>query len=71
MDGFTFKYSYDGNGVRIIDDKELLAGCRNPVSILFLGDSFMAGYGYQDSLPYHVAKYFKNELNICIKTYRR
>src|SRR5262249_32410309 len=31
LDGFTFKTSYDDNGVRIINDKELLAGCRNPV----------------------------------------
>jgi hypothetical protein len=69
LDGFTFKESYDDNDVRIIDDQELLAGCRNPVSVLFLGDSFMAGYGDQDTLPYHVTKYFKNELNICIKTY--
>ena len=69
LNGFTFKEFHDDNGVRIIDDKELLAGCRNPVSVLFLGDSFIEGYGDQDTLPYHVAKYFKNELNICIKTY--
>lgn len=69
LDGFTFKTSYDDNGVRIINDKELLAGCRNPVSVLFLGDSFMEGYDDQNTLPYHVAKYFKNELNTCIKTF--
>jgi hypothetical protein len=63
------KVSHDDNGIRIINDKELLAGCRNPVSVLFLGDSFMEGFDDQDTLPYHVAKYFKTELNICIKTY--
>ena len=69
LDGFTYDASYDDNGVRIIDDKELLAGCKNPVSILFLGDSFMAGFDDQNTLPYHVAKYFKTELSICVKTY--
>jgi hypothetical protein len=69
LDGFAFKESYDDNGVRIINDKELLAGCRNPVSVLFLGDSFMEGYDDQNTLPYRVAKYFKNELNTCIKTF--
>ena len=69
LDGFTFKRSYDDTGVRIIDDKEFLAGCRQPASVLFLGDSFMQGYDDKDTLPYHVAKYFKTELNICIKTY--
>src|SRR5262249_3199506 len=69
LDGFTFKTSFDDNGVRIINDKELLAGCGNLVSVLFLGDSFMQGYDDRNTLPYHVAKYFKNELNTCIKTY--
>jgi lysophospholipase L1-like esterase len=69
LDGFTFKVSYDDNGVRIINDEELLAGCRNPVSVLFLGDSFIEGYDDEDTLPYHITKYFKNELNTCIKTY--
>ena len=69
LDGFTFKESYDDNGIRIINDKELLAGCRNSVSVLFLGDLFMEGYDDQNTLPYHVAKYFKNELNTCIKTF--
>ena len=63
------KVSHDDNGIRIINDKEMLAGCRNPVSVLFLGDSFMEGFDDQNTLPYHVAKYFKNELNICIKTF--
>jgi hypothetical protein len=69
LDGFTYKVSYDENGIRKINDKELLADCRNSVSVLFLGDSFMEGYDDQNTLPYHVAKYFKSELNICIKTY--
>src|SRR5262245_65843455 len=69
LDGFTFKTSYDDNGIRIINDEELLAGCRNRISVLFLGDSFMEGYDDQNTLPYHVAKYFKNELNTCIKTF--
>src|SRR5215469_3628008 len=64
LDGFTFKRSYDDTGVRITDDKEFLAGCRKPASVLFLGDSFMQGYDDKDTLPYHVAKYFKTELNI-------
>src|SRR5215472_10359671 len=69
LHGITFTRSYDDTGVRIIDDKEFLAGCRQPASVLFLGDSFIQGYDDKDTLPYHVAKYFKTELNICIKTY--
>ena len=37
--------------------------------IFFLGNSFMEGYDDQNTLPYHVAKYFKNELNTCIKAF--
>ncbi len=69
LTGFSYKKSYDANGIRIIDDAALLAGCRNPVSVLFLGDSFMEGYDDKNTLPYHVAKYFKTERGICLKTY--
>ena len=69
LTGFTYKRSFDANGIRIIDDRELLAGCRNPVSMLFLGDSFMEGYDDRNTLPYHVAKYFRDERSICLKTH--
>jgi len=69
LTGFSYKRSFDANGIRIIDDRELLAGCRNPVSLLFLGDSFMEGYDDKNTLPYHVAKYFKSERGVCLKTY--
>lgn len=69
LTGFSYKRSYDANGIRIIDDTALLAGCRNPVSVLFLGDSYMEGYDDQNTLPYHVAKYFKAEQGVCLKTY--
>lgn len=67
--GFSYKRLYDANGIRIIDDRELLAGCRNPISVLFLGDSFMEGYDDKNTLPYHVAKHFKTGRGICLKTY--
>jgi lysophospholipase L1-like esterase len=67
LTGFSYKRSYDENGVRIVDDRELLAGCTNPISVLFLGDSFMEGYDDKNTLPYQVAKYFKKERGICIK----
>lgn len=67
--GFSYKRSYDTNGIRIIDDTALLAGCRNPISVLFLGDSFMEGYDEKNTLPYHVAKYFKTKHEVCLKTY--
>jgi hypothetical protein len=67
--GFSYKRSFDANGIRIIDDKALLADCRNPASVLFLGDSFMEGYDDKNTLPYHVAKYFKTERGVCLKTY--
>src|SRR4029453_7006611 len=57
LTGFSYKRSYDENGVRIVDDRELLAGCTNPISVLFLGDSFMEGYDDKNTLPYQVAKY--------------
>jgi hypothetical protein len=69
LTGFTYKRSFDANGIRIIDDGELLAGCRNPATVLFLGDSFMEGYDDKNTLPYHVAKYFKTERGVCLKTY--
>jgi hypothetical protein len=69
LTGFSYKRSFDANGIRIIDDRELLAGCRNPVSVLFLGDSFMEGYDEKNTLPYHVAKYLKQERGICLKVY--
>jgi hypothetical protein len=69
LTGFSYKRSYDANGIRIIDDSALLAGCRNPISVLFLGDSFMEGYDEKNTLPYHVAKYFKTERGICLKTH--
>lgn len=69
LTGFSYNKSYDANGIRILDDTELLAGCRNPASVLFLGDSFMEGYDDKNTLPYHVAKYFKTERGICLKTY--
>jgi lysophospholipase L1-like esterase len=69
LTGFSYKRSYDENGVRIVDDRELLAGCTNPMSVLFLGDSFMEGYDDKNTLPYQVAKYFKKERGICIKSH--
>jgi len=69
LTGFSYKRSYDANGIRIIDDTALLAGCRNPISVLFLGDSFMEGFDDENTLPYHVAKYFKAERGVCLKTY--
>ena len=67
--GFSYKRAYDANGIRIIDDAALLAGCRHPISVLFLGDSFMEGFDDSNTLPYHVAKYFKTERGVCLKTY--
>jgi hypothetical protein len=67
--GFSYQRSFDANGIRIIDDKALLDGCRNPASVLFLGDSFMEGYDDENTLPYHVAKYFRTERGVCLKTY--
>ena len=67
--GFSYKRSYDANGVRIIDDEALLAGCRHPVSVLFLGDSFMEGYDDKNTLPYHVSKYFRTERGVCLKSH--
>ena len=67
--GYSYERSFDANGIRIFDDTELLAGCRNPISVLFLGDSFMEGYDDKNTLPYHVAKYFKTERGVCLKTY--
>jgi hypothetical protein len=69
LTGFSYKRSYDPNGIRITDDTELLAGCRSSISVLFLGDSFMEGYDDRNTLPYHVAKYFKTERGECLKTY--
>lgn len=69
LTGFSYRRSYDANGVRIIDDSELLSGCRRSVSVLFLGDSFMEGYDDKNTLPYHAAKYFKTERGICLKTH--
>jgi hypothetical protein len=69
LTGFTYKRSYDENGIRIVDDTALLAGCRNPISVLFLGDSFMEGYDDKNTLPYRVAEYFKTQRGVCLKTY--
>ena len=69
LTGFTYRRSFDANGIRIIDDTALLAGCRNPASVLFLGNSFMEGFDDKNTLPYHVAKYFKTERGVCLKTY--
>src|SRR5712691_2072959 len=67
--GFSYKRSFDANGIRIIDDSALMADCRNPTSVLFLGDSFMEGYDDKNTLPYHVAQHFKTERGVCLKTY--
>jgi lysophospholipase L1-like esterase len=69
LTGTTYQRSFDANGVRIIDDSELLSGCKRSASVLFLGDSFMEGYDDKNTLPYHVAKYFKAERSICLKTH--
>ena len=69
LTGFSYKRSYDANGIRIIDDTALQAECRNPISVLFLGDSFMEGYDDKNTLPYHVEKYFKIEREVCLKSY--
>src|SRR3954466_14127851 len=42
--GFSYNRSFDANGIRIIDDTALMADCRDSISALFLGDSFMEGY---------------------------
>lgn len=66
--GFSYKRSFDANGIRITDDAAQ-GECENPVSVLFLGDSFMEGYDDRNTLPYHVAEYFKTERATCLKTY--
>jgi hypothetical protein len=68
LTGFSYKRSYDANGIRI-DDTAPQTDCRNPISVLFLGDSFMEGYDRKNTLPYHVAKYFKTERDVCLKSY--
>ena len=67
--GFSYRKSFDANGISIIDDTALLADCRSPASVLFLGNSFMEGYDDKNTLPYHVAKYFKKERGVCLKTH--
>jgi hypothetical protein len=67
--GFSYNRSFDAIGIRVVDDKALLADCRNPASVLFLGDSFMEGYDDKNTLPYHVASYFKTKRGVCLKTY--
>jgi hypothetical protein len=67
--GFSYQRSFNADGIRIIDDTALLAECRNPASVLFLGDSFMEGYDDENTLPYHVARYFKTERQVWLKTY--
>jgi hypothetical protein len=52
--GFSYKRLFDANGIRIIDHPALLADCRNPISVLFLCDSFIEGYDDKNTLPYHV-----------------
>ena len=69
LTGFSYRRSYDANGIRVIDDAALMDGCRNPISVLFLGDSFMEGYQDKNTLPYHVAEYFKVQRGACLKTY--
>lgn len=69
LTGFTYERSYDANGIRIVDDKALLAGCQKPISVLFLGDSFMEGYDDENTLPYQVSKYFRTERGICLKAH--
>ncbi len=69
LTGFSYKRSYDANGIRIIDDSALQAECRNPISVLFLGDSFMEGFDDNNTLPYQVEKYFKIEREVCLKSH--
>jgi hypothetical protein len=69
LTGFSYKRSFDANGIRITDDTTPEAECGNPNSVLFLGDSFMEGYDEKNTLPYHVARYFKTERGTCLKTY--
>src|SRR3954447_8823583 len=69
LTGTTYQRAFDKNGVRIIDDAALLSGCKRSASVLFFGDSFMEGYDERNTLPYHVAKYFKDERGICLKTH--
>ena len=69
LTGFSYQRAFDANGIRIIDDAALLEGCKNPVSVLFLGDSFMEGFDDKNSLPYHVAKYFRQQRGVCLKVY--
>lgn len=69
LTGFTYDRQFDANGIRVIDDKALLAGCSKPMSVLFMGDSFMEGYDDENTLPYQVAKYFRKERDICLRTH--
>jgi len=69
LTGTTYQRAFDKNGIRIIDDSALLSGCNRSASVLFLGDSFMEGYDDKNTLPYHVAKYFRAERGICLKTH--
>jgi len=66
--GFSYRRSFDANGIRIVDDTALLAECRNPISVLFLGGSFMEGYDDKNTLLYHVEEYFKRR-EVCLKAY--
>ena len=69
LTGTTYQRAFDKNCIRIIHDSALLSGCKRSASVLFLGDSFMEGYDDKNTLPYHVAKYFKDDRGICLKTH--
>ena len=68
LTGFSYKRFFDANGIRITADTARQAECQNPMSVLFLGDSFMEGYDDENTLPHHVANYFKTEREVCLKT---
>jgi hypothetical protein len=56
---------WESNGVRKMDEPNA-ANC-GP-RILFMGDSFMQGFGKTESVPYHVRRYFKQILDkdLCV-----
>jgi hypothetical protein len=62
--GTNYVETYDITGV-----KQPVGNSDCSTSVLFLGDSFMQGYDNENTIPYQVAKFLKEDHDICIKYY--
>jgi len=67
--GFSYKRSFDANGIGSSTMRPLMADCRNPISLCSSAIPSWKATTTRTRCRNHVAEHLKTERGVCLKTY--